>query len=432
MAFGRVTRRWVLASTGAAAALPALAACAGVDSQPAKGAAPISLLYYSNLQYEQPEGQGRYELMEEWNRTATEKITVNLSEAKARTELDKLKTLAAAGTPPDFAFVGYRMTGELSVAGTTINYDDELKKEKDWAKQRADIFPAMLGSSELNGKLVGMPTSSNDNAFIYSPRLLQQAGVEPPKQGWTWDQFRDIGRRVSQAPDRWGYTWAWVYWTAWLGTNGARPVSNDGKKITLTTPEGIETGEFMLNLIRSEISPPAQQANLFQTGRNQTVFEQQAPAIMPSLRQAGIEFEVIHTPIKKQLYAPNGGHSMVVFKDIPPERKRAAALVSKWVNAPHGQAQLSIKGLALPTTKGGLESKELQDHLKTDRQFKAFVDLAANGWRWPALPSFTKIVPIIDAGWAAIFSGKSGVRDALASAEREAQAALDEDLRNLK
>ena len=427
-----VTRRQMLGGAGAAGAAGVLGACSAGTGPAAKVTAPVSLLYFSNLQYEQPEGQARYELLEEWNSTNTQKITVRMDEGKARTELDKLKTLAAAGTPPDFAFVGYRMTGELSVAGTTAELDGELKGDKDWAKQRADMFPQMIDSSVLSGKLVGMPTSSNNNAPIYNPRLLQQEGVQPPRQGLTWDQFRDIARRVSKPPDVWGYTFAWVYWTAWLGSNGGRPVSSDGKKITLTTPEAIETGEFLSGLIRSEISPPTQQGGLFQTGRNQTAFEHQGPAIMPTLRRAGIDFEVIHTPVKKQLYAPNGGHSLVVFKDVPVERRAAAAQVGKWLNAPHGQAQMTIKGLALPVSKGGLEHKELQDFLKTDRHFKAFVDLAPNGWRWPALPSFSKIVPILDAGWADILSGRAGVRDALGKAEREAQVALDEDLAKLK
>src|SRR5947207_15052125 len=73
-----------------------------------------------------------------------------------------------------------------------IDVETELKGDKEWAKQRADIVPTMLDSSSWAGKLISIPGYTNNQAMIYNIGLLQQAGVAIPKQGWTWDDFKTV------------------------------------------------------------------------------------------------------------------------------------------------------------------------------------------------------------------------------------------------
>ena len=80
-------------------------------------------------------------------------------------------------------YVAYYNAAEFFTAGMTVDLEPELKGEKDWAKQRADMFPNMLESNMWTGKLVGMPGYTNNTAMIYNPGLLAQGGVAAPKQG---------------------------------------------------------------------------------------------------------------------------------------------------------------------------------------------------------------------------------------------------------
>ena len=61
-------------------------------------------------------------------------------------------------------------------AGMLVDVDLELKA-RDWARQRADMYPAMLESSTWTGQLVSLPGYTNNVAMIYNTALLQQAGV---------------------------------------------------------------------------------------------------------------------------------------------------------------------------------------------------------------------------------------------------------------
>ena len=93
---------------------------------------------------------------------------------------------------------------------------------------------------------------------------------------------------------------------------------------------------------------------------------------------------------------------------------------------------MCIKATSLPVSKGAFASKELQDYLKTDGEMKGFIDLAPNGWRWPALPSWPKLNKAVQDAVNAIFKNEISPRDGLAKAQRDAQALLDEDVKMMK
>jgi multiple sugar transport system substrate-binding protein len=443
MASTRLTRRRVVALAGSALpVLPvslALAACGG-EAAPPKQQGPVTITYMSNLAETHPEGAARLFLLDEFSKSNDLKITVNVDEGRASSNETKIKALAAAGTPPDLYYTAYYFVAEFFLAGTTVDLDAELKGEKDWGKQRADVFPSMLESSMWTGKLAGMPGYTNNQGIIYNTGLLQQAGVAPPKQGWTWDDFKTAALKFVR-PDLLPLSLGWGAYGHYLRTTGASVITKDAKKITVDTPEMLQVMELFLDYLKSGIAKltPDGKTGLNETYRqakNDTVFEVQGPYRIPTLRQANApDFLTIHIPVhpgKRQIAANNGGHNMIVLKEVPVERRRAAALVAKWMNAPHAQAQMCIRATSIPVSKGAMESRELQDYLKTDAPFKGFVDLAPYGWRWPALPSYGKITTTIQDNVDAILRQEIGVKAGLAKAQQEAQLLLDEDVRLMK
>lgn len=436
-----LTRAQVLKAGAGALSAVGLMACAGTAATPSRLKGPVSVTYVSGLPETHPTGEARLALMTEYNKTNTQQITVNIESARATTDETKAKAMAAAGTSPDLFYVAYYSVADFFASGMTMDVDSELKGEKDWAKQRADIFPAMLDSSMWAGKLAGMPVDTNNQAMIYNIGLLQQAGVAPPKQGWTWDDFKVMAQKFVR-PDIVPLSMAWAgTWRHWLGTMGARIISKDNRKITADTPEMLEVMELDLDLLKRGIALKAADGKsaLFETyqlAKNDTVFEVQGPYRIPTLRQKNAPpFMTIHIPVhpvKKQVMAGNGGWNMAIFKDVPLERRHAAALVAQWMNAPHAQAQFCIKSINIPVSKATLESKEFQEYTSKEPAFKGFADLAPFGWRWPSLPSYAKINAAADNNVQAIIRQDIGIKAGLAKMQMEAQTLLDDDLRLVK
>ena len=96
------------------------------------------------------------------------------------------------------------------------------------------------------------------------------------------------------------------------------------------------------------------------------------------------------------------------------------------MNSPHPQAQACIRATSIPVSRGALESKELQDYLKTDEQMKGFVDMAPYGWRYPGIPSGNQINRA-GRDISPIMKGEIGVQAWLADTQSKLQAVVDKD-----
>src|SRR5215217_4551414 len=92
-AAARVTRRRCLAGGAAAASAAALAACGtGPEAPAAKATGPVTVTYMSNLVNTHPAGNARLLLLDEFNKTNTQKITVDVRDGQAAVSNDKVKT----------------------------------------------------------------------------------------------------------------------------------------------------------------------------------------------------------------------------------------------------------------------------------------------------------------------------------------------------
>ena len=89
--------------------------------------------------------------------------------------------------------------------------------------------------------------------------------------------------------------------------------------------------EHMLDLLKRGINQKTADGKgglneQYREAQNDTVFEIQGPYRIPVLRlNKAPDFLTVHMPVhpvKKQVFAANGGHNLIIFKEVPPERAR--------------------------------------------------------------------------------------------------------------
>ena len=103
-----------------------------------------------------------------------------------------------------------------------------------------------------------------------------------------------------------------------------------------------------------------------------------------------------------------------------------------WLSEPDAQVEHMIRAITIPISQKGLDHPKLREALKDDAQFLGFVDLAPYGWRWPGLPSHSKITGRIGQAVKDIMTKKVGAKSGLESAQRETQVMLDDDIRMMQ
>ena len=65
----------------------------------------------------------------------------------------------------------------------------------------SNISADVLDSGTLDGKLVGISLGTNAFGVFYNPELLELAGVEEPKLGWTWEDYAAAAEKVAAVAD---------------------------------------------------------------------------------------------------------------------------------------------------------------------------------------------------------------------------------------
>jgi ABC-type glycerol-3-phosphate transport system substrate-binding protein len=434
---GQVTRRRLVALGGrvaGAAGASWLAACGAGAGSGGTNALPqgkqVTLLHWGGLPETHPSGAAHYGTINEHADELRSTIGVTIQSDYADTE--KILVAAAGGTPPNTAWIGYEDGARLFVRQTVVDPDEELKRVKEWAAQRKDIFTGMLESSMWGGKLTAIPTDTSTRGVYYDKAVLTKAGVTAPGLTWTRDEFVQKVTRASAPPDRWGFTFSpsWLDFMVFLGTAGGSLMNKEQTKFTIDNQVGKETLQFMYDLAYKQQAVPTPPAGeMMRKAEGKVAFDMSGNFRLPTLRKAGLDVGSVAIPSQKARFTQADGWNVAIFKARDAAVQQASARFAMWLNSTTFQVPFLIKSDNVPVSKAALEHKDFQAYLAKDPVVKVFSDQAPYAYRAPTAPSGRKAEDTISTYLKKALGNEMSLNDALTQAQREAQLILDDDLR---
>jgi multiple sugar transport system substrate-binding protein len=122
-----------------------------------------------------------------------------------------------------------------------------------------DFYQGLFNYSTMYRKLYGMPAGFTTRVVYYNKDLFDAAHVPYPKDGWTWDDFKSVARKLSNpAMEQYGfgvrpepdtYDLQGIVWS-----NGSSFISEDGKKIDsyMNSPETIESIKIFADMVKDK------------------------------------------------------------------------------------------------------------------------------------------------------------------------------------
>jgi multiple sugar transport system substrate-binding protein len=107
-----------------------------------------------------------------------------------------------------------------------------------------------------DGRIYGHPGNVNAFGIWYNKNLFDAKGIPYPTPDWTWDEFMDIARRLTEydeagRPKVYGFIGPWdptLYETI-LRQYGAHYYNPEGTRCVLDSPEAIEAMQFAKDLV---------------------------------------------------------------------------------------------------------------------------------------------------------------------------------------
>ncbi len=122
-------------------------------------------------------------------------ITVRTSYAGYPAYVQKLATQAAGGDLPDVAQLDYRQISQYAGSGTLLDLGPYLKNG---TLRTADFDRTLTRTGVYDGKQYALPMGKGTTGIVYDAAVFKKAGVATPEPGWTWDDWAEAGRRISE------------------------------------------------------------------------------------------------------------------------------------------------------------------------------------------------------------------------------------------
>ncbi|WP_114854420.1 ABC transporter substrate-binding protein [Brachybacterium sp. YJGR34] len=367
------TRRTLLA--GSLASSMMLAAC-GPSARDDETSTAVSFMFWGPAFYQ----EFTAEMVEAFTDKQPE-VEVSLQPSEWDGYWDKLATQVAGGTPPDVINMDGKYIAEYS--GRGVLADLETLEGLDLS----GLDAADLDAGRVDGVLTGLSTGSNAWVVVANPELFEQAGVElPDDTTWTWEDFHDIARRISDSGVATGVTGGASYadLTIFLRQKGEDLWGPEGMGCT---PEALaEWFQFYLDLQESGATLPADatvedvsvtlEQQAFSTARSAMSWTWTNQ--LQSVRDAvGSQDVVMLRPPSLTGSASENGlfkkatmYWSIAAQSQHPER--AAQLVDFLVNAPEAQA-IQLLNRGVPSSPAAIEA--MGDALTaTDQDVVDFLD----------------------------------------------------------
>ena len=398
------TRRSVIRTVGLAAPAGWLAACAGVGGDTGGAATtlpPTTIEYMHYAAAGGAQAQGRDDSAKKFMATAPN-ITVTVTAiAPSGTMLEKFKTTAAGGTPPDVLTLPTTWYGDL-VPSKMLAELDPLIKSRGQGFQKDAFYPDVLSVLQSGGKLYGVPRFVVTSVLYYNKDLFARQGIAAPNENWTWEKdFVEAGQKLSRTAD--GNQYFAIDYAAndirdsAIFAWGNNYFDNALKKATLDDAKGLAALQYVYDhrwKTRLISSPEAEKAmpnrDMFLNGRigmyARGNFE------YGNLLAAKPQFQIGATlmpkgPAGRRQYGTTTAYGIAEGS----KKKEATWEFVKWLVGDAGQQHLVNTESITPATKKGYQSPDVPADM-----WKVFTDAIKTAAYLPSIPKFTEVIGAIN------------------------------------
>ena len=270
--------------------------------------------------------------------------------------LQKVLTAARGGAPPDVAYLYGSWAPNIAKIPSVVDLTSIAHSP---AMNWGDFWPAEQQVATVNGKIIGIPALVDNLAIVYNKKLFAQLGLATPTPTWTWDDFRNAAKALTDASaKRVGWSipadasedTVW-HWEAMLWAAGGDILTADHTKAAFDSPQGLEALTMLKSMAVDDKSVYVDTTNskygdLFNAGKIGMLVTgpwdlagitvPYGVQILPSFADSTTGHQSI-----------SGPDSWVVF-DRGNDRRQAATTFLAWLTAPEQARTFSLKTGDLP------------------------------------------------------------------------------------
>ena len=422
---------------GMAISLLVAAACTGDSSgsdQTSSGgqAGPVTIQFWHGQQ--QAAAKVLTKLVDEFNASHDVQVEVSSGGVTVDDMLPKVISSIAAGTYPDVVYLYGSWAANIAKSGKTVDLSDRVGEpgfawDDFWDSSKQIVSPG--------GKVIGFPALIDNLSVIYNKDIFDAAGVAYPSADWTWDDFRQVAKELTDpAKHIYGVNYpvsgdldtVWRFFPG-LWQRGGQILSEDNSQATFNSQAGVDNltlWQQMATVDKSVFFDPndAKAEPLFTSGHLGMFVT--GPWEVEPLQSAGME-----NWGDQVLPGTDGDHQTVsgpdnwVILDHGTDRVNASIEFLQWLTAPEQELTWMMATASLPIRPSIMDLPGYQDFLDKYPGIQPMADNLTNAKNaMPTLTQWPRIVDSLGQAIASVLLGKAQPQEALDQAAQEADALL--------
>jgi multiple sugar transport system substrate-binding protein len=432
---GRRTRLLAAAS----AALLLSAACTGGETDDGKDAAagydPAAAVTLTWWTGQTSEAEKVAEGLAAEYHAAHPNVTIKTSAGAPTTDdlLTKLSAGFAGGSYPDISYAFGNWAGDLAASGKTQDLTGFVADPSfAWTEMPA----AARTVATADGKVIGVPALVDNLALIYNKKLFEAAGLTYPADDWSWEQFREAAKKLTDpATGTYGTAYSvsgsedttWHLWPL-LWQNGGKIL--EGTKPAFNSEAGVKALETLRVMAVDDKSMYLDQTDekygpLFNSGHVAMMLS--GPWSLLDIKDAKLDYGVAALPgVNGDHQTVSGPDLWVLFDHEDANRAGASRDFIKWLTSAQIDAKWNLAVGNLPLRSSEQSTPEFAAYVKEYPGGQKFFDNLANAKQArPTVAGYEVMSRNVGDGIAKVLQGAAKPKEALDEAARKSADALE-------
>ena len=361
-------------------------------------------------------------------------IDITLVEVPTKDEhLAKLATSFAGGDAPEVFLINFREYAQFVARGAIEPYEGFLADNE---IDRDEYFPQPLEAFTYDGALQCMPQNISSLVVYYNTDLFSEAGLEPPRPGWDWADFRLIGRRLTRGDVHGvGIEPSIIRLAPFVWANGGEIVDDNAEpsRFTLGEPAAREALEYVVGLARDDRVVPGEAdiaaqdlETRFVTGKLGMFLSSRRDT--PVLREVrGLNWDVAPLPRGKEPAGILHSDAYCLAAGTEEDLLADAARFVAFATGEQGQTITALGGRTVPSMRAIARSGAFHDPTQPPEHSEVFVDGVPHIRRTPVTPTWTEIEDLAgEILLRAFYEPGYSIDDAIEALEAETQHLFEE------
>ncbi|HWC15138.1 MAG TPA: sugar ABC transporter substrate-binding protein [Actinomycetota bacterium] len=312
--------------------------------------------------------------------------------------LTKLATSFAAGDPPDVFLVNFREYSQFVARGAVQPIGDLLEER---GVDLGDYYEAPVEAFSLSGELQCMPQNVSSLVTYYNVDLFQRAGVDEPRAGWTWEEFRATAEALTRGDVRGvGIEPSIIRVAPFVWSNGGDIVDDldEPTRFTLEMPAARQAVEFVVRMAHDELIPTEREIGAqdletrFVTGKLGMLLSSRRDT--PAFREVrGLNWDVGPLPVSREQVGILHSDAYCISTGTNVE---AAADFVAFAAGEQGQTLAALAGRTVPSLRSVSSSGAFLDPTQPPRNAQVFLDAVSTLRRTPVIPTWPEIEDVAE------------------------------------